>query len=329
VGGLITYLLSPQIVASVLTAVAVGAAIITIALPLLDRNDFKSRMKTVATEREQIRQRERARLSASNAKGGGRGSLRPTPKSYMKQLVETFDLKKNASTTDSKAKLARAGYRGQSAEYTFLFFRFVMPIALFFIALLYIFVIIQVEKYPPTIKFGMAIAAALIGFKAPEVFLSNQAAKRATNMKRVFPDSLDLLLICVEAGMSIEQAFRRVSQEIAPQSVALAEELALLTAELSYLPDRKVAYENLVQRTGVEAIKSVATALVQSERYGTPVGTALRTLSQESRDMRMNEAEKKAAALPPKLTVPMILFFLPVLFAVIMSPAIIQVFGWK
>jgi tight adherence protein C len=125
--------------------------------------------------------------------------------------------------------------------------------------------------------------------------------------------------------MSIETAFRKVSEEIGLQSIELAEELSLATAELSYLPDRKQAYENLAARTGLDGVKAVSMALVQAERYGTPLGTTLRVLAQENRDMRMAEAEKKAAALPPKLTVPMIVFFLPVLFAVIMSPAIIKI----
>ena len=133
------------------------------------------------------------------------------------------------------------------------------------------------------------------------------------------------MLICVESGMSIEHAFRRVSEEIGSQSLALAEELSLTTAELSFLPDRRQAYENLASRTGLDGVKAVCLALIQSERYGTPLGQTLRVLSQENRDMRMNEAEKKAAALPPKLTVPMIVFFLPVLFAVIMAPAIIKI----
>ena len=125
--------------------------------------------------------------------------------------------------------------------------------------------------------------------------------------------------------MGIESAFRKVSEEIGAQSVALAEELSLTTAELSYLQDRRKAYENLGERTGLEGVRGVVTSLIQAEKYGTPVGTTLRVLAQENRDMRMSEAEKRAAALPPKLTVPMILFFLPVLFAVIITPAAIQV----
>jgi tight adherence protein C len=134
-----------------------------------------------------------------------------------------------------------------------------------------------------------------------------------------------LLLICVESGMSIEAAFKKVSEQIGSQSVALAEELTLTTAELSYLPDRRQAYDNLAKRTDLEGVKSVCMALQQSERYGTPMASALRVMAQENRDMRMAEAEKKAAALPPKLTVPMILFFLPVLFVVILGPAVIKV----
>ena len=134
-----------------------------------------------------------------------------------------------------------------------------------------------------------------------------------------------MLLICVESGMSIEAAFRKVSNEVGTQSVALAEELTLTTAELSYLPDRRQAYENLAKRTNLDGVKSVCMALQQSERYGTPLATMLRVMAQENRDMRMSEAEKKAAGLPPKLTVPMILFFLPVLFVVILGPAVIKV----
>jgi tight adherence protein C len=199
---------------------------------------------------------------------------------------------------------------------------------MFVLSFIYVFIILETEQ-PPIVRIGICIGAMLLGMKLPEIFLKNQISKRKLSMRRAFPDALDLLLICVEAGMSIEHAFRKVSSEVAPQSLPLAEEFALTTAELSYLPERRQAYENLSQRTGLESIKSVVTALVQAEKYGTPLGTALRVLAQESRDQRMNEAEKKAAALPPKLTVPMILFFLPVLFVVIMTPALIQVFEWN
>ena len=174
-------------------------------------------------------------------------------------------------------------------------------------------------------KLFVCVVVAYAGFYAPILYVTNRAAKRKQSIQMAWPDALDLMLICVESGMSVEAAFRKVADEIGAQSVALAEEFVLTNAELSYLQERKQAYDNLASRTGLESVKSVAQALVQAERYGTPVAHALRVLASESRDMRMNAAEKKAAALPPKLTVPMILFFLPVLFAIILGPAGIQV----
>jgi tight adherence protein C len=174
-------------------------------------------------------------------------------------------------------------------------------------------------------KVAISIGAAYFGMLSPNLFLRNQIQRRQASIKRAFPDALDLLLICVESGMAIEPSFRKVSEEIGTQSIPLAEELALTTAELSFLPDRRQAYENLARRTGLEGVKAVCLALQQAERYGTPLGTTMRVLAQENRDMRMSEAEKKAAGLPPKLTVPMILFFLPVLFVVILGPAAIRV----
>jgi tight adherence protein C len=159
----------------------------------------------------------------------------------------------------------------------------------------------------------------------PSLFLKNRIQHRQLSIKRAFPDALDLLLICVESGMSVEAGFKRVAGEMGTQSIPLAEELTLTTAELSYLQDRRQAYQNLATRTNLEGVKSVCMALQQAERYGTPMGTTLRIMAQENRDMRMAEAEKKAAGLPPKLTVPMIVFFLPVLFVVILGPAAIRV----
>src|SRR5262249_9236752 len=205
----------------------------------------------------------------------------------------------------------------------FLFFRMVVPLVMLAGSVLYLFVLAQINQ-PPTIKVGLCLLAAYIGMQMPFLFLKNKIQHRKLSIMRAFPDALDLLLICVESGMSIEAAFRRVSEEIGIQSVALAEELTLTTAELSYLPDRRQAYENLSKRTDLDGVKSVCLALQQAERYGTPMAQTLRVLAQENRDMRMAEAEKKAAALPPKLTVPMIVFFLPVLFVVILGPAAIK-----
>lgn len=309
---------NPQNVAAIMVAIAVFATIITLAMPMFARDTLATRMKNVASERERIRQRERERLSHRD----NRVSLRVEPKAYMKSIVDNFNLARWLGTDHAKAQLAMAGFRGAQAEIAFLFFRLVSPIVLFIATLIYM---VFQPDISFTMKVGAAVAAAYAGIKTPEVFLKNRIGKRQTSMRRAFPDAMDLLLICVESGMSIEPAFRKVSSEIGAQSVELGEEFALATAELSYLPDRRAAYENLATRTGVDGIRQVSTVLIQAEKYGTPLGQALRVVSQESRDTRMMEAEKKAAALPPKLTVPMIVFFLPVLFAVIMTPAGIQV----
>jgi tight adherence protein C len=238
--------------------------------------------------------------------------------------VEDLNLGKWVAQESAREKLVMAGYRGHAPYVTFLFFRMITPIVMLIGATVYVFLLSHMQQSTP-IKAGICIGAAFLGLQAPMLFLKNAIAKRQLSIKRAFPDALDLLLICIESGMSIEVAFRKVSTEIGSQSVALAEEFTLTTAELSYLQDRKVAYENLAKRTGLEGVKSVCLALQQSERYGTPLAQSLRVMAQENRDMRMSEAEKKAAALPPKLTVPMIVFFLPVLFVVILGPSGIKI----
>ena len=302
-----------------LAAVAASLTAYTLVMPLFAGEGLAKRMKAVASERERIRQRERDRLAKSE-----KVSLRQSPKQLVSKIVEDFNLTKWLAQEAARDKLIMAGYRGQAPYVTFLFARAVTPIVLFIGTIVYVFVIANLEKSMP-VKLGICVAAAYLGLQAPMLFLKNAISKRQLSIKRAFPDALDLLLICIESGMSVEVAFRKVATEIASQSIALSEEFALTTAELSYLQDRKNAYENLAKRTGLDGVKSVCLALMQSERYGTPLGQTLRVMAQENRDMRMSEAEKKAAALPPKLTVPMIVFFLPVLFVVILGPAAIQV----
>ncbi len=302
-----------------MSSIAAAAAAYAVVSPMFAGEGLAKRMKAVASERERLRQRERERLNRNE-----KVSLRQTPKQLVQRVVEDFNLGKWVAQEEARDKLVMAGYRGQAPYITFLFFRLVMPILFLIGAILYVFVISNMQQ-PTPIKIGMCIGATWFGMQAPMLFLKNAITKRQLSIRRAFPDALDLLLICIESGMSIEAAFRRVSTEIGTQSIALAEEFSLTTAELSYLQDRKMAYENLAKRTGTEGVKSVCLALQQSERYGTPLGQTLRVMAQENRDMRMNEAEKKAAALPPKLTVPMIVFFLPVLFVVILGPTGIKV----
>lgn len=320
---LLLVLSDKRLLVTVLTATAAAGTVLTLALPYLTGDNLARRMKTVAVERSVIRIRERERASRGESL-----AHRQTTKAYMRRIVESLDLKRWLSTEGARSKLVMAGYRSPSAMVTFLFFRMVMPISLFLVSVLYVFIILKLQ-YPVLVKAGICVLAGFIGVKLPELFLTNAMNKRQLSVRRAWPDALDLLLICVESGMSAEHAFRKVGVEIGSASIPLAEELGLTTAELSYLPDRRSAYDNLGKRTGLDGVKAVTTALIQAERYGTPLGTALRVLAQENRDMRMMEAEKKAAKLPPMLTVPMIIFFLPVLFVVIMGPAVIQVMHYK
>ncbi len=320
---LITNYLDLNTVIMIFAAVAACATVLTLAMPLLSSDTLAKRMNAVALEREKIRQRERERLAQ-----GSKITLRQSPKIYMKRAVDSFNLSKWVGQEEARALLVQAGFRGQAPYVTYLFFRMTMPALMLVASLFYIFVIIDFD-YPPMVKVAISIGCAYLGMQSPNLFLKNKIQRRQTSIKRAFPDALDLLLICVESGMSIEAAVRKVSEEVGTQSVALAEEFTLTTAELSYLPDRRQAYENLAQRTGLEGVKAVCLALQQSERYGTPLATTLRVLAQENRDMRMAEAEKKAAGLPPKLTVPMIVFFLPVLFVVILGPAAIRVMALR
>jgi tight adherence protein C len=304
---------------TLLTALAAAATVLTVAMPYVLGDNLDRRMKAVALERNKIRARERERLAR-----GERIELRQSPKAYMQFVVERLNLREWLGEEEARSLLIQAGYRGQAPYIGFLFFRMLAPIGMFVLAIVYVFAVLKLQQ-PTMVKVAIAFAAAWLGMRVPTLFIRNRIQRRQLTIRRAFPDALDLMMICVEAGMSIEAALRKVSQEISSQSVPLAEELMLTTAELSYLQERRQAFDNLSKRVNIETVKAVCTALIQAERYGTPIGQALRVLAQEIRDMRMAEAEKKAAALPPKLTVPMILFFLPVLFIVILGPAAIQV----
>jgi tight adherence protein C len=316
----IEMIMRPQLVVTVLAAVATFATVLTLTLPLLSRDRTQQRMRVMATERDKMRA---ARL-ADFAKDGGITRLRHVNKGFMQQIVDKLNLRSAFESDEIKSKLKMAGLRGQAPLVAYMFFRLVMPIIVMIAAFFYVFWVAKLA-YPPLVKAGMAIGAGYLGFYLPNMFIQNLVQRRQQAIGQAFPDALDMLLICVQAGMSIEAAFGKVAKEVASQSLELAEEFSLTTAELSYLQDRRQAFDNLGKRTGVVTIKAVATALIQAERYGTPVSQALRVMAKESRDMRMSEAEKKAAALPPKLTVPMIVFFLPVLFIVILGPAVLQV----
>lgn len=313
------FVTEPSNLFAIITAVLVFATVFTLSAPAFNQDQTSKRLKQLANRREELRRKSREALEAKQA-----GSLRgKDTRSLYKKIVEELNLQKLLEDPNLKKKLVQAGMRGQGPVFAFYFARLVAPIALFGAGAFYLFVINDFDLAALQ-RLTIAMGLAVLGYYAPGIYLTNLATKRRDSIMQAFPDALDLLLICVESGMSIEAAFQKVAAEVSSSSIELAEEFSLTTAELAYLQDRRQAYENLANRTNHPGVKSVATALVQAERYGTPLGQALRVMAKENRDMRVAAAEKKAAALPAKLTVPMIVFFLPVLFVVILGPAIIN-----
>lgn len=311
-------LLQPTTLVTLLIAVAAFSAVISIAAPMAQNDLLKTRMKAVGVERDKMRARQKAQAV-------GEGRLREVRQvGLAQQMVQLLNLRRVFEAEPSRELLRQAGYRSERHLITYLAARFVVPIVAALLAFIYTSTLFADSLTPPK-RIAMTAAAALAGNYLPLLFLKNMITRRQASIKRAWPDALDLLLICVEAGMAIEPAMQRVAREIGTMSVPLAEEMGLTVAELSFLSDRRKALENLAKRTGLPQVKAVVTSLIQSERYGTPLGTSLRVLAQENRDIRMSEAERKAASLPPLLTVPMMLFFMPAVFVVILGPTIMSV----
>ncbi len=315
-------LLEPRNLVTILVALSAFATVITLTAPLLQGDKMQARMKTLAVERDKLRTQNRQNLQDKD----GRRLRDNAPKGVAAQIVGALNLKNLLEAESSRKRLRQAGLRSEKHLVTYLAARAIAPIIAGVIVFVYSATVFA-DQVTGSMRITTALIGAVAGFYLPNLFLTNIIKRRQQSIQRAWSDALDLLLICVESGMSVEAALARVSQEIGSQSVPLAEELTLTIAELSFIGDRSKAFENLAERTGMATVKSVVTSLVQSERYGTPVGVALRVLAQENRDDRMAMAEKKAAALPPKLTVPMVGFFLPVIFIVLLGPAGILAFG--
>ncbi|MEO1493613.1 MAG: type II secretion system F family protein [Pseudomonadota bacterium] len=310
----------PQAAAAGLAAFAALGVCLLLAWPYLVPDETARRL------REQLDGKRRENRQASPAESGAKeeAHLQSKPSESLNKLVDVFRISDRLNDGKMVHMLQQAGFRGRAAAVKYLALRIVSPIIFFAISVLYVFVILKIYQ-PFAIKALIVAAVTVFGFFLPPVLLKNKIDKRKLSIGRAWPDAVDLMLICVETGMSIEHAFKKVAEEMGATSIELAKELSLTNAELNYLQERRQAYENMSKRTDLEAVQAVMGCLIQSEKYGTSLGVSLRVLAQESREMRMAAAEKKAAALPPKLTVPMILFFLPVLFAVIVTPAAIQI----
>jgi tight adherence protein C len=323
--GFIETVTDRQFQIAVLASLAAAAAIYTVAEPFFVQDRLKERMKSVAEYRERLRREQKESFAARRNQKGIRTN---SAQGALKGVVENLKLFEVFDAAEARKKLLMAGFRGERPVFIFMAARIGMPFVMAIAVGIYVYILkgMELDSFG---KLLTVVGGFFSGFYVPNLYINNAVSKRQQKVQSAWPDALDLLLICVESGMSIEAAMQKVSEEIGSGSAELAEELGLTVAELSYLQERKQAYVNLAERTGLDGVKGVTTALIQSEKYGTPLGQSLRVMAQESRDLRMQEAEKKAAALPPKLTVPMIGFFLPVLFAVILGPAIMQLMGNK
>mgnify|MGYP001177166016 FL=1 len=315
-------LIEPEFIILLLSGVGAFSSVIALFLPFLKRDQLAKRQKAIEQRHKELENEQRERLA------GKRIRQRPQARvAAMKQFLERFNLSSLTASQDLKKKLVMAGWRDQSTVITFVFLRFAACLGLVFFSAV-IFSLDDNFNLPLFVQMVIIAISGFVGFKLPDVLLKNAALKRQEEMRLAYPDALDLLVICVNAGLSIEAAFSRVTEEVAESSVALSQEIGLTSAELLFLGDRSKAYVNLAERTGLPAIKSLVIALSQADKYGTPVSVALKILSDESRNDRMAIAEQKGAALPAKLTVPMILFFLPALFLVIIGPAVIQMIAF-
>ena len=296
---------------------------LAIFLPFLGRDKRQERLKILTQHREDLSEQLRAEMSERAEK---RARARTeTQVSVMKKLLEHFRLENLMTSSSIRKKLASGGWRGRSAVVTFVFLRFFLAGVSALIAFLIVTFSSLVDVHL-LLNIPVIGGAAFLGYFLPDFYVKNSAQQRRQELDQYFPEVLDLLGICVNAGQSIEAAFNKVTEDIFEDSPTMSQEIGLAAAELAFLGDRATAYRNFAERTDLPASRALSTSLSQSEKYGTPLSEALRILSEENRGERLSKIEKKAASLPAKLTVPMILFFLPALFAVILGPAIITSF---
>jgi tight adherence protein C len=302
-----------------MTSAAAFFGVLGLLLPLVQRNSYGSRLKAITDRRNELTAAARKRLEK-------RPTLRQQMSarvSLMKTVLERLNMRDLMEQPALRRRMVQAGRRSNQAVVSFAFAQLALPVVLAAVTAVVLFGSPAYKDTAVVIRLGIVFGAAVLGYYLPQILLANAIKKRQTDVLLKLPDALDLMVICVESGMSVEAAFQKVSEEMAVDAPALAEEWGLTYTELAFLNDRRAALENLAERTGLPTIKSMVTALVQAERYGTPVGVSLRVVAQENRDARMSRAEEKAASLPAKLTVPMVTFFLPVLFMVLIGPTIV------
>jgi tight adherence protein C len=305
------------LVGSILAGIAAVAVMFAIYAVITVRDPMAKRVKALNARREELKS------GIITQKSRKRQSLvqRSDATDKVKDTLRGMKVLQESQLKIIQQKLAQAGYRNKEYAVFVIFARMVLPVVLGFIGVV---VLYWTDTFPDwgSFKRFMAFAALVIaGYKGPELYLKNKAGKRTAEIRKGLPDALDLLVICAEAGLTVDAAFNRVAKELGRAYPELGEEFALTAIELSFLTERRQAFENLAYRVDLDAVRGVVTTMIQTERYGTPLASALRVLSAEFRNERMMRAEEKAARLPAIMTVPLILFILPVLFIVILGPA--------
>jgi tight adherence protein C len=305
---------------SLLCGAGAFGVVVLIWLALIDKDPLPERLKNITQHKRDLRDAERRRNAAA---------ARPAKTSraaMIRRIVLKLKLEQGRKLNELRLKLARAGYRARDAMFLYLFLKLAMPVGGAFGMFFFVFVL-HMYHGKPVIGFLMVAFAGIFGLMLPDIFLKNQSQKRVQLLRKAMPDALDLMVICAEAGLSLDSSLDRVSREIGPSSPELAEEVGLTAVELSFLPDRSKALQNLADRVPLPGVLALTNTLIQTEKYGTPLAQSLRVLSGEMRDDRIMQAETKAAKLPATLTIPMILFILPPLFVVLIGPAALKVMG--
>jgi tight adherence protein C len=283
---------------------------------LLDKHPMERRARMLATRRKELRSQA---LRDKGVRKRQKESL-----SIMRQVVAALKLLQTQQTDKLHDRLSQAGLRSRDAIVVFLFLKVAMPVLLAAVSFLMVY-LLEIGDLSAGMRLLAVLGGAVLGFFVPELYVSNLTTKRQLALGKALPDGLDLLVICAESGLSLDAALDRVANEIGAASPALGEELSLTSIELGFLPERRQALLNLNRRTNLPSIRGVVNTLLQTEKYGTPLSQSLRVLANEFRDQRLLKAEEKAARLPATLTVPMIVFILPVLFIVLIGPAMIKV----
>ena len=304
-------------VATLLSAVAAFAVLIAIYAAISVRDPMAKRVKALNDRREQLK----AGITASTSKRRAKLVQKSASADRIRDFLESFKILQDSQLKEAQIKLLQAGIRKKDWAVGVIFGRLVLPVVLGGFMVFLVYGTDTFADWTPLKRYGLVAITFLLSYKAPDLYLKNKISKRSQAIRKGLPDALDLLVICAEAGLTVDAAFHRVAKELGKAYPELGDEFALTAIELGFLTDRRAAFENFANRVALDEVKGIVTTMIQTEKYGTPLASALRVLSAEFRNERMMRAEEKAARLPAIMTVPLILFILPVLFVVILGPA--------